>query len=70
MELIVAIVDDTVIYATNEQMYDHFIRTGDERYCWTFDRDTGIEIDDLFGWGPVTGMSGSYLIRDAPETSE
>lgn len=27
---------------------------------WTFDRDTGIEIDEDLGWG--TAYSGSYLV--------
>ena len=29
--------------------------------AWEFDRKTGIEIDEQFGWGPTTGKSGSVL---------
>lgn len=28
---------------------------------WTFDRETGMEIDDDLDWGPKYGRSGSYL---------
>lgn len=29
---------------------------------WTFDRVTGIEIDEELGWGPQFGITGSYLV--------
>jgi len=31
---------------------------------WTFDRSTGIEVDEELGWGIDTGVSGSYLIKE------
>lgn len=31
---------------------------------WTFDRKTGIEVDDDLGWGPPPKHSGSYLVKD------
>lgn len=40
----------------------------DERiYCggsggWTFDRATGVEVDDELGWGPAYGITGSFLL--------
>jgi hypothetical protein len=30
---------------------------------WTFDRKTGMEVDWELGWGPDTGVTGSYLIE-------
>lgn len=33
---------------------------------WTFDRATGIEIDDELDWGPKYGRSGSYIRELAP----
>ncbi len=40
--------------------------TDTEIYCgaWTFDRATGVEIDEDLGWGPKHGVTGSYLILD------
>jgi hypothetical protein len=31
---------------------------------WMFDRRTGMEVDPELGWGPETGVSGSFLERD------
>ena len=31
---------------------------------WTFDRETGVEVDDELGWGPDYGISGSYLVHE------
>lgn len=36
---------------------DELIICGD----WTFDRKTGAEIDEDLGWGPKTGITGSFL---------
>lgn len=30
---------------------------------WDFCRGTGAEIDEELGWGPETGITGSYLTR-------
>lgn len=39
----------------------------DERliHCgpWTFDRDTGIEVDDDLGWGPEYEVAGTWLVH-------
>jgi len=35
---------------------------------WTFDRLTGVEIDDVLQWGPAWGVTGSYI--RAKETTE
>lgn len=31
---------------------------------WTFDPQTGWEVDDDCGWGPKYGRTGSYLVED------
>jgi hypothetical protein len=31
---------------------------------WTFDRDTGAEIDDDLCWGPAYGITGSFLVSN------
>jgi len=40
-------------------------------YCgehgWTFDRDTGQEIDEELGWTKESGMTGSYLLDPATQ---
>lgn len=43
MELVVTDVDDSLVHC------------GD----WTFDRQTGAEVDDVLGWGP--NGTGTYL---------
>jgi hypothetical protein len=30
---------------------------------WTFDRETGAEIDDKLQWGPKYGRTGSFIVR-------
>jgi hypothetical protein len=29
---------------------------------WTFDRETGAEVDHGLGWGPQYGVTGTYLV--------
>ncbi len=36
---------------------------------WSFDRDTGSEVDDGLAWGPAYGRTGSY-ITPAPTERE
>ena len=36
---------------------------------WTFDRVTGIEVDEELGWGPRFGVTGSYLTATARHPS-
>jgi hypothetical protein len=47
MELTVTEVDDKLIHCAD----------------WTFDRDTGAEVDEYLGWGPDSGGTGSYLVE-------
>ncbi len=35
---------------------------------WTFDRETGAEVDEDLQWGPAFGRTGSY-IEPAPDES-
>jgi hypothetical protein len=49
MNLEVTNVDDTLIYTKGG---------------WTFDRKTGMEEDELLGWGVQFGITGSYLVND------
>lgn len=30
---------------------------------WTFDRATGVEVDELLKWGPKYGVTGSTLVE-------
>ena len=30
---------------------------------WTFDRETGAEIDEELQWGPEHGRTGSFIVR-------
>lgn len=53
MNLEVTKVDDTLIYCATPAGND----------AWTFDRKTGIEVDEELGFGPDKGISGSYLTR-------
>ena len=57
MQLRVAHVDDKLIYAGHE--YEE----GQEYPGWTFDRISGAEIDHGLGWGPMYGITGSYLVE-------
>lgn len=31
---------------------------------WTFDMETGAEIDEDLGWGPPPKWTGSYLVKE------
>lgn len=37
--------------------------TGPHADAWTFDRETGAEIDDYLDWGPPPKRTGSYLVK-------
>lgn len=67
--LLVSKVDDTLIYCG--------VPISDcSPDAWTFDRETGVEVDSYLGWGPTTGRTGSFLVRsqqgepDAPKTPQ
>lgn len=32
---------------------------------WTFDPETGAEVDEGLQWGPKFGRTGSYLIKES-----
>lgn len=52
MELTVTAVDDELIHCG--------VPGGPDG--WTFDRATGVEVDDDLGWGPTHGYTGSFLV--------
>jgi hypothetical protein len=37
---------------------------------WTFDRETGAEVDHGLGWGPSYGVTGTYLVHVPGEAEE
>jgi len=49
MQLRVTEVDEELIYC------------GTPGQGWSFDRQTGAEVDDDLGWGPAYGITGSFL---------
>lgn len=53
MQLRVTKVDDDLIHCGSED----FAVQG-----WTFDRQTGAEVDEDLKWGPKYGYTGSYLV--------
>jgi hypothetical protein len=54
-------VDATLIYCTPKQMS---LKVAVRRnLIWTFDRDTGAEVNDFLNWGPAYGISGSFLLN-------
>jgi hypothetical protein len=55
MELIVTEVDDQLIYC------------GPKGTGWTFDRLTGAEVDHDLRWGPMYGITGTFLVGIADE---
>lgn len=52
-ELLVTAVDERLIWC------------GPVGSGWSFDRDTGFEVDEELGWGPALGITGSYLVDPA-----
>lgn len=64
MNLIIAKVQDGIITAIPPiEDGNPFASMVTEDEGWTFDQKTGMEIDDRFGWGPSTGVTGSYITR-------
>jgi hypothetical protein len=57
MELVVTEVDDELIYC------------GPQGVGWSFDRATGAEVDHDLRWGPMYGITGTFLVGLAEETS-
>ena len=49
MELTVDRVDERLIHAKGG---------------WTFDRQTGAEVDEDLNWGPHYGVTGSFLVHE------
>lgn len=56
MDLWVVRVDGDIIHCA--------LRQGetDEGSIYTFDKHSGVEIDERFGWGPQYGQTGSWLV--------
>jgi hypothetical protein len=42
---------------------ERLIHCGPRGSGWTFDRETGAEVDEELGWGPKFGVTGSYLVH-------
>jgi hypothetical protein len=59
-------VDASLIYCTPREM--SLTEAIGRNLIWTFDRETGAEVDDGLRWGPAYGISGSFLIpNDHPK---
>jgi hypothetical protein len=41
---------------------ENLIYCGKPGVGWSFDRVTGVEVDEEIGWGPQFGITGSYLV--------
>lgn len=50
MEMLVTEVDDRLIHCSKDGVNG-----------WTFDRKTGVEEDELLGWGVASMLTGSFL---------
>ena len=44
------------------QVDEHLIYCGKPGVGWSFDRVTGVEVDEELGWGPQFGITGTYLV--------
>lgn len=55
MKLVVTDIDDELIYC------------GPKGSGWTFDRATGAEVDHDLRWGPMYGITGTFLVGLADE---
>jgi hypothetical protein len=55
MELVVTEIDDELIYC------------GPRGTGWSFDRATGAEVDHDLRWGPMYGITGTFLVGLAGE---
>jgi hypothetical protein len=53
-------VDADLIHCTPKEMSLHAAVR--RNLIWTFDRDTGAEVDDFLNWGPAYGITGSFLV--------
>lgn len=61
VKLVVTEIDDVLIYC------------GPKGAGWSFDRATGMEVDNALGWGPTYGMTGTFLVgvaEDEPPKGE
>lgn len=54
MKMVITKIDEDLITCRAAEAADMDIE-------WTFDPRTGVEIDEDLGWGPQTGITGSYL---------
>jgi hypothetical protein len=59
-------VDARLIYCTPKEMS---LKAAVRRnLIWTFDRETGAEVDDDLRWGPAYGITGSFLVPNDDRT--
>ena len=66
MEMVVVRVDETLIYC--DAVKGGGVRAvSPEATLWTFDRDTGFELDHELRFGPMYGRTGSRLVPEGPE---
>lgn len=63
MRMRVLKVDDCLIYATHHQLST--AKAIRENLIWTFDAETGAEVDHGLGWGPAYGITGTRLVQEA-----
>ena len=64
MRMRVLKVDGGLIYATHDQLST--AKAIRKNLIWTFDAETGAEVDHGLGWGPAYGITGTRLVQDGP----
>lgn len=62
MRMRVLKVEGGLIYATHDEISTATaIR---KNLIWTFDAETGAEVDHELGWGPAYGITGTRLVQE------
>jgi hypothetical protein len=56
MEMRVTMVDERLVHCSSRDGFTD---------GWTFDRETGAEVNHSRGWGPLYGRSGSFLVSES-----
>lgn len=64
MRMRVLKVDGGLIYATHDKVSRAKAIRDD--LIWTFDAETGAEVDPGLGWGPAYGITGTRLVDGHP----
>jgi hypothetical protein len=61
-EMVIVEIDLAVVVVTTPEWYEEAGHAKpDGGRCWTYDRATGMEIDDELHFGPKWGMTGSFM---------